>query len=102
MKRNREVIERHHRGESEGFVLGILVGAVIGGILGLMYAPEEGSKTRVKLKAMLDEKGEGARDMIQSLTDELATAKDKAQPLLNELAEKVAPLVDKMKKASKN
>ena len=97
MRKMTEQINRH-KGESEGFVLGVLVGAVVGGVLGLLYAPEEGRKTRTKLKAVLEEKGEGARDMIESLTDEIASAKKKTEPLLNELAEKVAPLVNKMKK----
>jgi len=45
-----------------GKIIGaVLVGVAIGGILGILFAPDKGSETRKKLLA----KGEGFKDLIQ-------------------------------------
>jgi gas vesicle protein len=46
----------------------VLVGAAIGGILGILFAPDKGSKTRKKLLA----KGEDFKDLIQGKITEMA------------------------------
>lgn len=47
---------------NSGKIIGaVLVGAAIGGILGVLFAPEKGSVTRKKLIS----KGEGFKDQIQ-------------------------------------
>jgi len=45
----------------------VLVGAAIGGILGVLFAPDKGSKTRKKLLA----KGEDIKDLIQGKITEI-------------------------------
>ena len=45
-----------------GKIIGaVLVGAAIGGILGILFAPDKGSETRKKILA----KGEDFKDLIQ-------------------------------------
>ncbi len=57
-----------------GKVIGaVLIGVAIGGVLGILFAPDKGSETRKKLLA----KGEDLKDLIQ---DKLAGVIDQINP----------------------
>jgi gas vesicle protein len=47
------------------FVLGAIVGGVIGASLALLYAPSEGSDLRQGMKNALEDLTEGAKDLIR-------------------------------------
>jgi gas vesicle protein len=66
-------------------VLGILAGAAVGALLGVLFAPDKGSKTRRKIYR----KGE---DIVEDLKDKAHDLTEKA----NELSRKAAKLVDKV------
>jgi gas vesicle protein len=66
-------------------VFGILAGAAVGALLGVLFAPDKGSKTRRKLYR----KGE---DMVDDLKDKAHDLAEKA----NELSRKASKLVDKV------
>lgn len=60
------------------FFTGLLMGAVIGGVLGLLYAPKKGSETRqfIKDKAqdaakMIQYKAEGIKEMALEVADNI-------------------------------
>lgn len=54
---------KHHSGES--FFRGMTWGIVIGGVLGLLFAPEKGEENRKKLKKLAEEyKGKGENALI--------------------------------------
>jgi gas vesicle protein len=71
--------------KNSNVVLGILAGAAIGALLGVLYAPDKGSRTRKKIHR----KGE---DLVDNLTDKAQNLAEKA----NELSRKAAKLVDKV------
>jgi gas vesicle protein len=50
-----------HSNDSGKIITGLLVGALIGGALGILYAPYKGTKTRRKLRS----KGEDLKELIQ-------------------------------------
>jgi gas vesicle protein len=71
-----------------GKVLGaLLLGAVIGGTLGILFAPDKGSETRRKISAKGTDLSDGVRDKFNDLLDELKTdietVKTKARDLVN-------------------
>ena len=49
------------------FMLGMVVGAVVGGALALLYAPAEGSELRQKVTDTFDDITEGAKDIISGV-----------------------------------
>ena len=56
-----------------GFGIGLLTGAVIGGVIALLYAPQSGKETR----ALLKNKAMETRDNIQDFaTDTVENVKD--------------------------
>jgi gas vesicle protein len=66
-------------------VLGILAGAAVGALLGVLFAPDKGSKTRRKIYR----KGE---DIVDDLKDKALDLAEKA----NDLSRKASKLVDKV------
>ena len=78
-----------------GKVIGaLLLGAAIGGVLGIIFAPDKGSETRKKILA----KGEGLTDGMQEkfneyledLKKEAASVKDKVNEFVENGKAKVA------------
>ena len=64
-----------------GKVVGaLLIGAAIGGALGILFAPGKGSKTRKKI---IDQ-GEGVADVLKEKFNELLAVAEKAKGKVNE------------------
>ena len=53
--------------QAKGFGIGLLVGAVVGGVIALLYAPRTGKETRQLIKDKATEAG----DVIKEKTDEV-------------------------------
>ena len=70
-------------------VLGTLAGLAVGGILGILFAPEKGSKTR---KMILD-KGEGYADDLKNKFNDMF---DKASNKYNGALKEVKDYADKV------
>ena len=63
---------------SRTFIFGLLVGAAAGAIAGILLAPDKGSETRRKVS-------EKARELKDSLPDQLETLKARIEQKLNEI-----------------
>jgi gas vesicle protein len=63
------------------FLLGVLAGAAVGAIAGILFAPDKGSKTRENIKKKVlelsDEYGLGLGELIE----EVAPPKVKSEPV---------------------
>ena len=79
---------------SNGFMIGMLAGGLIGAFLGVAYAPKEGVETRKKLKEEADKFSKKAKPAIE-------TAQKSVGPIILELEKAVAPLIEEAKKEIK-
>jgi gas vesicle protein len=57
--------------KKKNFVGGILLGAIVGAVAGILFAPTAGKETRKKLKKMVDAEGEFIKDTKEK-TEEVA------------------------------
>ena len=73
-----------------GFGAGLLVGAAIGLVLGVLYAPRPGKETR----ALIMEKAEETKDKAEELIEE---ARKRAKKIIDEAKEKAAELGKKVR-----
>jgi gas vesicle protein len=64
-----------NRDQAVSFGIGLLAGALIGGVVALLFAPQSGKETREKIK----EKSAEVIDMVKAKTSEVVDAvKEKA------------------------
>ena len=77
------------RERNSGIVLGILAGAAIGSLLGVLFAPEKGVETRRKLRRKAEDLRDEALDHYEHLRDEALEHYEKISGKVKQGAEKV-------------
>jgi gas vesicle protein len=76
------------------FIAGLLTGAVVGGIIALLYAPRSGKETREHLKHKLEEYGKEMENIK-------AKVKEKSKQVREDLAGKIEELSKEIENLSK-
>ena len=76
------------------FALGLLVGAVVGGIIGLLLAPKPGSQTRAELMEMGDAWRTRADEMAAQMAAEM---RSRGVPDISAVGDRVGPAVDSLR-----
>lgn len=80
-------------GSGFAFIAGLAVGAVVGGIAGLLFAPEAGDETRKKLqvksKELTDDFYDKFDDFKDTVTDALENVKEKVEDVKEKITKEV-------------
>ncbi len=90
----------HHSGG--GFVNGLVLGALAGAVLGLLYAPVPGEKTRKKVKKATEALSEKGQEVWEEASEWVDEAKTTAGPLIKELEKNLAPVLKKARASGKD
>ena len=78
-----------------GFLIGFLAGAVVGGIVALLYAPKPGKELRADIKNK-------AGEAIDNAEEYVSAAKHKAVDIINEGKKKSEVLITEAKKRAES
>ncbi len=85
---------------NSSFVLGLMVGGVLGTIVGIMIAPKPGSETRAELIERSDVWRLRAEEMAATVRDQMGPAVDgvreRVTPAVEAMRERVSPVVDQV------
>ena len=79
-------------------ILGVLAGLATGAFLGILFAPDKGSKTRKKIvdkgNEYVGEVGEKLNHMVENVTERLHFARKEAEDAVEEVKEKARRIKD--------
>lgn len=79
------------KSDSGAVILSFMLGVVIGGILGILFAPRSGKETRQKIREFIEEASEKVSELVEE-------GKGKATELTKEVKEKAVELVKEGRK----
>lgn len=74
-----------------------VLGFIIGGILGVLYAPAKGGETRKTLKKLIEEWSQKGEELSKEMGEKIEEVREEAQPLVEEARERVTPIIEEIK-----
>jgi len=80
------------------FFEGLLLGSMIGGLIGILYAPQSGDETRSKLRKIRDDNEE----LIQDTKEKTENLIDKTKEAIEQGFEKLSTIIERNKGLSGN
>ena len=83
--------------KGKGLLIGFLSGAIVGGILALLYAPKSGKELRQDIKTRSGELGDDLQDYLQDVQakakDVITESKEKSATLISDAKQKAESLL---------
>jgi len=68
--------DEEENADGAGFTTGLLVGAALGAVIALLYAPKSGEQTRQQLKDLADQQKENLKNQWDSTKEAVTGAVD--------------------------
>ncbi len=79
-----------HKSLTKSFILGATIGSAIGTLIGILYAPQEGDKTRKELQKGLAAGKKKAKGISQEVQEKAKEWSDTAQEKVGEVKKQAA------------
>jgi gas vesicle protein len=86
--------EESEGSKGAGFVSGLFIGAVLGALATVLYAPKSGNETRQQLKDMAEQQKENLRNQWEQTKTKASETADALKGKLSEVAEQTKSAVD--------
>ena len=80
--------------DKTGAVVGLLAGLAVGAVLGVLFAPDSGKKTRERISDKALDLTDNAKDSIYAIKDKFNNGKDSLLGLKDRVVENVKSRVD--------
>ena len=100
-KENNEGLNKMNRDNAIGFSIGLLAGAIIGGAVGLLYAPKSGKETRKMIKdkatEVMEVVKEKTTDFVDGVKEETGEVMDRVKDVTSEANRKGHAAIKAMK-----
>jgi gas vesicle protein len=77
----------------------ILIGAAIGGALGILFAPDKGSETRKKISSKGNDLTDAVKDKFSKIADKFRKEVEAIKDQANEIAENGKSVVEDLQKS---
>jgi gas vesicle protein len=86
-------------GNNNGKLMGaILLGAAIGGVLGILFAPDKGSETRKKISSKGNDLTDAVKDKFNNIADKFKKEMEDLKDQAGEFAQNGKSVIDDLKK----
>ncbi|MBE9463605.1 YtxH domain-containing protein [Dyadobacter subterraneus] len=93
MKSKHQDYEREDS-DSAGFATGLFIGAAIGALAALLYAPKSGEETRQQLKDLADEQKDNLKNQWDRTKEAAAEVVNTAKEKVDSIAQRASTSVD--------
>ncbi|TCC97386.1 YtxH domain-containing protein [Pedobacter psychroterrae] len=84
----------NHSNDKSGAVIALLAGLAVGAVLGVLFAPDSGKKTREKITDKALDLADNAKDGLYSIKDKVAMGRDSITNLKDRVVDNVKSKVD--------
>ncbi len=84
----------NHSDDKSGAVVALLAGLAVGAVLGVLFAPDSGKKTREKITDKALDLADNAKDGLYSIKDKVAMGRDSITNLKDRVVDNVKSKVD--------
>lgn len=86
------------RHSSKGFMIGAVVGSILGGVTALILAPKSGNKLRKDLVRKCDEMSEKTQDLVCEVSDQAKCLVERAKEMADDAKEAAQEIMKEFKK----
>ena len=83
-----------HSSDKTGAVVALLAGLAVGAVLGVLFAPDSGKKTRERISDKALDLADNAKDSLHSIKDKISYGKDSLVNLKEKVVDSVKSKVD--------
>lgn len=83
--------------EKKSFLMGVIVGGLIGGVTALLLAPKSGDKMRKDLVKRYNEVSKKTQKMVNGMADQAMHLVDKAKEIAEEAKDAAQSILDEIK-----
>lgn len=84
----------HTSGDKTGAVIGLLAGLAVGAVLGVLFAPDSGKRTRERISDKALDLADSAKDGLHTIKDKINNGKDSLIGLKDRVIDGVKSKVD--------